>query len=143
MHGRHDHRVVIDRADRPYLPPTGSPHLLLVSAGRASGPLMAHLSHHGFSIDLVASATGAAEAVAGRRPDVVLIDASVEGGWERIVGALGGEVAAGHIAVLAPYWSAKARRIARHDGIGATLLQRVEGSELVHRLRALASEQPD
>jgi DNA-binding NarL/FixJ family response regulator len=67
----------------------------------------------------------------------VLIDAAVRAGWQEIVAALGDSVPKDHIAVLAAYWSTDARRAASRSGIGATLLKRVEGVELVNRLRAL------
>lgn len=115
--------------------------LLLVSDHRAAAEaLRAHLAHHGFTI--VARETtpvGAADSASRERPDVVLIDAAVRGGWQPVVSALDEIVAREHIAVLAAYWGTDARRAATRSGIGAMLLKRVEGVELVDRLRALAA----
>ncbi len=130
---------MIGRAATPYDRDAPPCRLLLVSDHRAAADALGtHLSHHGFTI--VAHETAAAMAAdAARRehPDVVLIDAAVPGGWQQIVAALGDSVPKDHIAVLAAYWSTDARRAASRTGIGATLLKRVEGVELVNRLRAL------
>jgi DNA-binding NarL/FixJ family response regulator len=104
----------------------------------ASEALGKHLAHHGFTIVArETSPAGAALSARRERPDVVLIDAAVRGGWQQIVAALDDVVAKEHIAVLAAYWSTDARRAATRTGIGAMLLKRVEGVELVNRLRAL------
>lgn len=131
---------MMGRASLPYDDAAPACRLLLVSDHRAaSEALRVHLAHHGFSIVAHArSAGGAADAVRGECPDVVLIDAAVLGGWQEVVAALDGLVAKDHIAVLAAYWSTDARRAATRTGIGATLLKRVEGAELANRLRALA-----
>ena len=130
---------MIGRASHPYDPVAAACRLLLVSDQRAaSETLGTHLAHHGLTI--VAhemSASAAAEAARREHPDVVLIDAAVRGGWQDVVVALDELVPRDHIAVLAAYWSTDARRAAVRTGIGATLLKRVEGAELVNRLRAL------
>ncbi len=130
---------MIGRSAHPYDDSSTPCRLLLVGDHReASEALRTHLAHHGFTI--VAHETSAAgAAVAARRqpPDVVLIDAAVSGGWQDVVVALDDIVPHDRIAVLAAYWSTNARRAATRTGIGATLLKRVEGVELVHRLRML------
>ncbi|HEY6056547.1 MAG TPA: hypothetical protein VIV06_00870 [Candidatus Limnocylindrales bacterium] len=116
------------------------PRLLLVTRHGAADALIAHLSRHGFEIcGVVTTPTGAAEAARLGRPDVVLIDAAVRAGWEAVASALDGLVARGHVAVLAAYWSGEARQNAAALGIGATLLKRVGGPELIDRLRSLAA----
>jgi DNA-binding NarL/FixJ family response regulator len=137
--GRREHPDMIGRASNPYDVPATPCRLLLVSDHRAaSDALGTHLSHHGFTIVAhEGGPTEAAEAARREHPDVVLIDAAVRGGWQEVVAALGDLVPRGHIAVLAAYWSTDARRAATRTGIGATLLKRVEGVELVNRLRAL------
>jgi len=130
---------MIGREAKPYDRAAPPCRLLLVSGHRAgSEALLAHLAHHGFAI--VAHETNAAEAAEkarSERPDVVLIDAAVPGGWQAVVSALDGLTPRDHIAVLAAYWGEAARLAASRTGIGATLLMRVEGVELVNRLRAL------
>lgn len=131
---------MIGRSSHPY-DRSGPPcRLLLVSDRRASSEaLRVHLAYHGF--DIVAhesSAAGVGEAARRERPDVILIDASVPGGWQPIVTALDDVVPRERIAVLSAYWSTEARLAASQTGIGATLLKRVEGAELVTRLRSLA-----
>ena len=129
---------MIGRASNPYVDAAPC-RLLLVSDHRAaSDALGKHLAHHGFTIvGRESSPAGAADSARREGPDVVLIDAAVRGGWQPVVGALDGVVARDHIAVLAAYWSTDARRAASRTGIGAMLLKRVEGVELVNRLRAL------
>lgn len=130
---------MIGRDANQYLRDAPPCRLLLVSDQRAaSEALGTHLAHHGFTI--VAherEPAAAADAARRERPDVVLIDAAVRGGWQDVVAALADEVPRSHIAVLAAYWSTDARRAATRTGIGATLLKRVEGIELINRLRAL------
>ncbi len=130
---------MIGRDAHPYDRDHAPCRLLLVSDHRAaSDALGTHLSHHGFTIVAHETAPAAAADAARREhPDVVLIDAAVHGGWQEVVAALGESVPRDHIAVLAAYWSTDARRAATRTGIGATLLKRVEGAELVNRLRAL------
>lgn len=131
---------MIGRASHPYDRAAPPCRLLLVSDRRAaSEALRVHLAYHGF--DIVAhesSASAAGEAARREQPDVILIDASVPGGWQPIVTALDDVVPMQRIAVLAAYWSTEARRAANRTGIGATLLKRVEGVELMERLRSLA-----
>ena len=117
--------------------------VLLVADHRgATAALGAHLRHHGFAVVGLEAAPAAARAAAAReRPDVVLIDASVEGGWQAVVRALDA-VSPCRVAVLAAYWGSDARRDAAEAGIGATLLKQVSGGELVARLRALALAGP-
>jgi len=131
---------MLGRSSHPY-DRSGPPcRLLLVSDRRApSEALRVHLAYHGFEILAhESSAPGAAEAARREQPDVVLIDAAVPGGWQPIVAALEGITPHERIAVLAAYWSSEGREAARRSGIGATLLKRVEGAELVTRLRSLA-----
>jgi DNA-binding NarL/FixJ family response regulator len=130
---------MIGRASKPYDRAAVPCRLLLVSDRQAaSEALRTHLAHHGFTIVAhEGSATGAADAACREHPDVVLIDAAVPGGWQDVVAALDDLVPRDHIAVLAAYWSTDARRAATRTGIGATLLKRVEGVELVNRLRAV------
>lgn len=131
---------MIGRAANPYDRSAVPCRLLLVSDRQAaSEALRTHLAHHGFTIVAhEGSAAGAADAARREHPEVVLIDAAVPGGWQDVVVALSGLIPRDHIAVLAAYWSTDARRAATRTGIGATLLKRVEGVELVNRLRALA-----
>ncbi len=137
--GHSDHPGMIGRPSRPDDRLAPACRLLLVSDRRAaSEALSAHLAHHAFTIVAhEASAAGAAEAARRERPDVVLIDAAVPCGWQDVVAALDQVIPKSQIAVLAAYWSTDARRAATRTGIGATLLKRVEGPELVNRLRAL------
>ena len=134
-----DHPGMIGRASARN--DNGAPacRLLLVSNRQAaSEALRDHLAHRGFTIVAhEGSASDAAQAARRERPQVVLIDAAVPGGWQDVVTALDGLVPRDHIAVLAAYWSTDARRAATRTGIGATLLKRVEGVELVDRLRIL------
>lgn len=129
---------MIVRPERtPGLPPC---RVLLVSdrAG-ATDVLGTHLAHHGFMIVGHEGGPQAARTTAAReRPDVVLVDAAVRGGWQGVVAAIDA-VPPGRIAVLGAYWSARSRHDAEASGIGATLLKQAEGSELVARLRQLAS----
>lgn len=130
---------MIGRDANQYVRDASPCRLLLVSDQlSASEVLGTHLAHHGFTIVAHESEAVAAAAAARREhPDVVLIDAAVHGGWQDVVAALADEVPRNHIAVLAAYWSTDARRAATRTGIGATLLKRVEGVELINRLRAL------
>jgi DNA-binding NarL/FixJ family response regulator len=130
---------MIGRASKPYDRSAAPCRLLLVSDRQAaSETLRTHLAHHRFTIVAhEGSAAGAADAAGREHPDVVLIDAAVPGGWQDVVAALDDLIPRDHIAVLAAYWSTDARRAASRTGIGATLLKRVEGVELVNRLRAL------
>ena len=130
---------MIGRDAHKYLRDTAPCRLLLVSDQRAaSEALRAHLAHHGFTIVAHEGQPVSAAAAARREhPDVVLIDAAVHGGWQDVVTALEDVIPRSHIAVLAAYWSTDARRAATRTGIGATLLKRVEGVELINRLRAL------
>jgi DNA-binding response OmpR family regulator len=137
------HLLMIGRAENPYAPSDAPCRLLLVSDHRASSDALgSHLAHHGFTIvGRESGARAAGEAARRELPDVVLIDAAVREGWQEVVRNLEC-VPKDHIAVLAAYWSTDARRAAALSGIGATLLKRVEGAELVNRLRALASGHP-
>lgn len=112
--------------------------LLVGAAPNATAALATHLAHHGFTVvGRESSAAAAAAAVRREHPDVVLIDAAVRDGWQAVVRALDATPVE-RIAVLAAYWSTDARRAAAATGIGATLLKRVEGADLIDRLRALA-----
>lgn len=140
-----DHHLdMIGRAENPYAHSDAPCRLLLVSDHRASSDALGtHLSHHGFTIvGREPSARAAGEAARREHPDVVLIDAAVHEGWQEVVRSLDA-IPKDHIAVLAAYWSTDARRAAAASGIGATLLKRVEGAELVNRLRALAEDRPE
>lgn len=134
---------MIDRTVQAAEVPSAPCRILLVSDHRgASEALGAHLAHHGFTLVAHESSAQSAEVAARReRPDVVLIDAAVHGGWERIVSALD-SVPPGRIAVLAAYWGVASRQAAAATGIGAVLLKRVQGRELVTRLRELGARPP-
>jgi pyruvate-ferredoxin/flavodoxin oxidoreductase len=112
--------------------------LLIVSQHRAATEALSdHLSRHGF---IVAQATcdSAAREAAADRPDVVLLDADVPGGWRPVVAALRDLIPAERIAVLASYWHADEQREAVASGIGGTLLKHLDGSALARQLRALS-----
>lgn len=130
---------MIGRGEHPYAPADAPCRILLVSDHRASSEALGgHLARHGFTIvGRESGARAAGEAARREGPDVVLIDSAVRDGWQEVVRHLDA-VPKDHIAVLAAYWSTDARRAAASSGIGATLLKRVEGAELVNRLRALA-----
>ncbi len=121
-------------------PASPSYRVLLVSDHRAAAEaLRAHLARHGFAVVAhETNADGAAAAARRDRPHLVLVDAAVPGGWQPVVTALDGLIARRHVAVLAAYWSIDARRAAAATGIGAMLLKRVDGVELIERLRSLA-----
>lgn len=123
----------------PAVPGDAPCRVLLVADHRgATTALGAHLRHHGFAVVGLEAVPAAVRAAAAREnPDVVLIDASVDGGWQAVVRALD-PFSPCRIAVLAAYWGSDARRDAAEAGIGATLLKQVGGGELVERLRALA-----
>jgi len=72
------------------------------------------------------------------RPEVVLLDADVSGGWRPVVAALRDVVPPGRIAVLASYWHSDEQREAVASGIGGTLLKHLDGSALARQLRALS-----
>jgi DNA-binding NarL/FixJ family response regulator len=112
--------------------------LLIVSQHRAATEaLCGHLSRHGFIV-AQASCESAAREAATARPDVVLLDADVAGGWRPMVAALSDLIPAGRIAVLASYWHADEQREAVASGIGGTLLKHLDGSALARQLRALS-----
>jgi pyruvate-ferredoxin/flavodoxin oxidoreductase len=112
--------------------------LLIVSQHRAATEALCdHLSRHGFIV-AQASCESAAREAAGARPDVVLLDADVAGGWRPMVAALRDLIPAGRIAVLASYWHADEQREAVASGIGGTLLKHLDGSALARQLRALS-----
>ncbi len=119
------------------LPPR---RLLIVSQHRAAADALSdHLSRHGFVVVARATCAGtAAHEVRDARPDVVLVDADVPGGWRPVVAALDGLLDRGRIAVLAAYWRSDEQREAIASGIGATLLKHLDGSALARRLRALS-----
>jgi len=71
------------------------------------------------------------------KPDVVLLDADVPGGWRPVVAALRDCIPADRIAVLASYWHADEQREAIATGIGGTLLKHLDGSALARQLREL------
>jgi DNA-binding NarL/FixJ family response regulator len=84
--------------------------LLIVSEHRAATEaLRDHLSRHGFTVAQASCETAARQAAA-TRPDVVLVDADVMGGWRPMVAALRDLVPPGRIAVLASYWHADEQR---------------------------------
>ena len=112
--------------------------LLIVSQHRAATEALCdHLSRHGFIVAL-ASCESAAREAATARPDVVLLDADVAGGWRPMAAALRDLVPAERIAVLASYWHADEQREAVASGIGGTLLKHLDGSALARQLRALS-----
>jgi len=112
--------------------------LLIVSQHRAATEALCdHLSRHGFIV-AQASCESAAREAAAARPDVVLLDADVSGGWRPMVAALRDLIPAGRIAVLASYWHADEQREAVASGIGGTLLKHLDGSALARQLRALS-----
>jgi len=112
--------------------------LLIVSQHRAATEALCdHLSRHGFIV-AQASCESAAREAAAARPDVVLLDADVAGGWRPMVAALNDLIPAERIAVLASYWHADEQREAVASGIGGTLLKHLDGSALARQLRALS-----
>jgi pyruvate-ferredoxin/flavodoxin oxidoreductase len=112
--------------------------LLIVSQHRAATEALCdHLSRHGFIV-AQASCESAAREAAAARPDVVLVDADVAGGWRPMAAALRDLIPAGRIAVLASYWHADEQREAVASGIGGTLLKHLDGSALARQLRALS-----
>jgi DNA-binding NarL/FixJ family response regulator len=112
--------------------------LLIVSQHRAATEALCdHLSRHGFIV-AQASCEAAAREAASARPDVVLLDADVAGGWKPMVAALKGLVPEERIAVLAAYWHADEQREAIASGIGGTLLKHLDGSALARQLRAMS-----
>jgi len=116
--------------------------LLIVSQHRAAADALCdHLSRHGFVVAQASSESAAREA-ATARPDVVLLDADVSGGWRPIVAALRDLVPADRIAVLASYWHADEQREAIAGGIGGTLLKHLDGSALARQLRELSEPKP-
>ena len=120
--------------------PVPSKRLLIVSQHRAATEALCdHLSRHGFVIVAQAtSADSAAREALSVRPDVVLLDADVPGGWPPVVAALRDLIPAERIAVLASYWHAEEQREAVASGIGGTLLKHLDGSALARQLRALS-----
>ncbi|HEX8939183.1 MAG TPA: 2-oxoacid:acceptor oxidoreductase family protein [Candidatus Limnocylindrales bacterium] len=119
------------------LPPR---RLLIVSQHRAAAEALSdHLSRHGFVVVARATCGGtAAHQVRATRPDVVLVDGDVPGGWQQVVTALDGLLDRGRIAVLASYWRSDEQREAVASGIGGTLLKHLDGSALARRLRELS-----
>jgi pyruvate-ferredoxin/flavodoxin oxidoreductase len=112
--------------------------VLIVSQHRAATEALCdHLSRHGFVV-AQASCESAAREAATARPDVVLLDADVAGGWRPMVAALRDLIPVGRIAVLASYWHADEQREAVASGIGGTLLKHLDGSALARQLRALS-----
>jgi DNA-binding NarL/FixJ family response regulator len=112
--------------------------LLIVSQHRAATEALCdHLSRHGFIVAL-ASCESAAREAAAARPDAVLLDADVAGGWRRMVAALSDLIPAERIAVLAAYWHADEQREAVASGIGGTFLKHLDGSALARQLRELS-----
>jgi pyruvate-ferredoxin/flavodoxin oxidoreductase len=120
--------------------PVPSKRLLIVSQHRAATEALCdHLSRHGFTIVAQAtSAESAAREACAVRPDVVLIDADVPGGWPPVVAVLRDLIPAERIAVLASYWHADEQREAVASGIGGTLLKHLDGSALARQLRELS-----
>ena len=120
--------------------PVPSKRLLIVSQHRAATEALCdHLSRHGFTIVAQAtSAESAAREACAVRPDVVLLDADVPGGWPPVVAALRDLIPAERIAVLASYWHADEQREAVASGIGGTLLKHLDGNALARQLRALS-----
>jgi pyruvate-ferredoxin/flavodoxin oxidoreductase len=112
--------------------------LLIVSQHRAATEALSdHLSRHGFIV-AQASCESAARQAADSRPDVVLLDADVAGGWRPLVAALRDVIPPGRIAILASYWHADEQREAVAGGIGGTLLKHLDGNALARQLRALS-----
>jgi len=112
--------------------------LLIVSQHRAATEALCdYLSRHGFIV-AQASCESAAREAATARPDVVLLDADVAGGWRPMAAALRDLIPAERIAVLASYWHADEQREAVASGIGGTLLKHLDGSALARQLRALS-----
>ncbi|HJX67764.1 MAG TPA: 2-oxoacid:acceptor oxidoreductase family protein [Candidatus Limnocylindrales bacterium] len=112
--------------------------LLIVSQHRAATEALCdHLSRHGFIV-AQASCESAAREAATARPDVVLLDADVAGGWRPMAAALRDLIPAERIAVLASYWHTDEQREAVASGIGGTLLKHLDGSALARQLRALS-----
>ncbi len=112
--------------------------LLIVSQHRAATEALCdHLSRHGFIVAQASSETAAREAAKGR-PEVVLVDADVAGGWRPVVAALRDSIPPEKIAVLASYWHSDEQREAVASGIGGTLLKHLDGSALARQLRALS-----
>ncbi len=112
--------------------------LLIVSQHRAATEALCdHLSRHGFIV-AQASCESAAREAATARPDVVLLDADVAGGWRPMAAALRDLVPPERIAVLASYWHTDEQREAVASGIGGTLLKHLDGSALARQLRALS-----
>ena len=111
--------------------------LLLVSDDVASAEApRAHLTRHGFLLCEANSARMAAVAAREVRPDVVLVDAAIHGGWQAVLRSLDGLIARRHVVVLAAYWPADARKAAEDAGVGGILLKQLEGEALAERLRA-------
>jgi len=112
--------------------------LLIVSQHPAATEALSdHLSRHGFIVAHASCETAAREAAADR-PDVVLLDADVAGGWRPMVACLRDLIPPGRIAVLASYWHSDEQREAVACGIGATLLKHLDGNALARQLRALS-----
>jgi pyruvate-ferredoxin/flavodoxin oxidoreductase len=112
--------------------------LLIVSQHRAATEALCdHLSRHGFVVAQAPCEAAPREAVSFR-PEVVLLDADVTGGWPPVVAALREIVPPGRIAVLASYWHSDEQREAVAGGIGGTLLKHLDGSALARQLRALS-----
>jgi DNA-binding NarL/FixJ family response regulator len=112
--------------------------LLIVSQHRAAAEALSdHLSRHGFTV-AQASCEIAARQAAADRPDVVLLDADVAGGWKPMVAVLRDLVPPGRIAILASYWHADEQHEAVAGGIGGTLLKHLDGNALARQLRALS-----
>ncbi len=127
--------------DRPAPHPPGAPRrpLLLVCDDAGSGEaLRAHLARHGFVVSVATSARAAARAAQEARPDVVVIDAAVHGGWQAVLLALE-DMPPCRVALLAAYWTADARRAAAQAAVGAVLLKQIEGDALVRRLNGLCT----
>lgn len=138
---RHGTAGTLGSMDRPAPHPPGAPRrpLLLVCDDASSGEaLRSHLSRHGFVVSVATSARAAARAAQEARPDVVVIDAAVHGGWQAVLLALEG-IPPCRVALLAAYWSADARRAASEAAVGAVLLKQIEGDALVRRLSELCS----
>ena len=112
--------------------------LLIVSQHRAATEALSdHLSRHGFIVAQASCETAARQAAAAR-PDVVLLDADVTGGWRPMVAALRDLIPPDRIAVLASYWHADEQREAVAGGSGGTLLKALDGTALARQLRALS-----
>ena len=112
--------------------------LLIVSQHRAAAEALCdHLSRHGFVV-VLASCESAAREAAAARPDAVLLDADVAGGWRPVVAALSDLIPAEKIAVLAAYWHADEQREAAASGIGGTILKHLDGTALARERRELS-----